>query len=182
MVSFIAPNAMTTIRGLPSRRNPNSPASPHSSTSVMDRSSPAFRELQRRGLVESSPNDNPVQRCRFSVPKCITKAMKAIGNFFRAIFNRFRSDSGSISEGERTINSLPPIDADIEVGGTTAVMYIPGDPTYKQGATDCLKSLGVSESDVDSILQDSCTSFKTSKETEYEKTQIDNFLRFKRTK
>ena len=92
MVSFIAPNAMTTIRGLPSRRNPNSPASPHSSTSVMDRSSPAFRELQRRGLVESSPNDNPVQRCRFSVPKCITKAMKAIGKFFRSIFKRFRSD------------------------------------------------------------------------------------------
>ena len=81
--------------------------------SSFDRDNADIHDIRDNNLNgnHAAREDNPVQRCRFSVPECISNAMKAIGNFFRSIFNLFSSNSvtpNNIQSEQRQSNAYPP--------------------------------------------------------------------------
>ena len=75
MVKPIDSSSTGSLQELPSRRRLRNPT---------------CSPLGRRVLDAPSAN-NPLQRIRFTMPKCITNAMKAIGSLYRSIFNKYSS-------------------------------------------------------------------------------------------
>ena len=117
----------------------------------------------------------PVQRCCFTVPKCITKTMKAIGKFFRALFNQSRS-------GKAKYMVSRPRYAVLSVRAHRFIT-LQKSPQAENALIDGLKDQGVNEETARTMASKGFDWFRTPDGQRYKKFVISgDSLFFERTK
>ena len=183
-------NNMNFINSIPKPESMHNPTFSNTGDGNVDRGNADIREIRDNNLNgnRAEREDNPVQRCRFSVPECISNAMKAIGNFFRSIFNLFRSNSATPNNTEtpnntQTEQSGSYVRPAMKIGDQKQVYgdwleYIP----RNNEITRILSELKINVSCQDFIASRHSTVFTTTDEKKFQKvveiTQTNHYTKY----